>query len=371
MRVLAVAVVAGAALHLVVQLPDLKLAGMVYSLVANWKDAAVREVGALMAPRVVGLAATQVNFYFIAIYFASRLGEGAISAVSFAWLIVMTPLGVIGMAISTAAFPTPGRARRQRRRAPGADPANTLRLILFLSLPASAGLMLLAKPLIVVALQRGAFDVASTDLTAHALLFYAFAVFAHSGIEILSRGFYVHEDTRTPVAVAVGSMVLNLCWPRCWWSARPRGARPCSGAVAGDDCEFLMLFYLIARRMPGLVDATLLSAIGAHGAVDGAHGGGGWGRRCWSCGRVSTSPGWGPPSSLGLGGAGALTYLIASLAAGPDEPRQLIARIRHRGAQSTELDRRKPYSKGGRGLGESGRRVHTCIPYLQCASSNV
>ena len=170
---LAVAVVVGAALHLAVQLPDLKFAGMVYSLVANWKDAAVREVGALMAPRVVGLAATQVNFYFIAIYFASRIGEGAISAVSFAWLIVMTPLGVIGMAISTAAFPTLAEhaANEDERLAPTLR--NTLRLILFLSLPASIGLMLLAKPLVVVALQRGAFDVASTDLTAHALLFYA------------------------------------------------------------------------------------------------------------------------------------------------------------------------------------------------------
>jgi putative peptidoglycan lipid II flippase len=133
------------------------------------------------------LAATQVNFYFIAIYFASRLGEGAISAVSFAWLIVMTPLGVIGMAISTAAFPTLAEhaANEDSRLAPTLR--GTLRLILFLSLPAGAGLMLLAKPLIVVALQRGAFDAASTDLTAQALLFYAGAVFAHSGIEIVSR----------------------------------------------------------------------------------------------------------------------------------------------------------------------------------------
>ena len=121
---------------LAVQLPD-QAGGHGLRLVANWKDAAVREVGALMAPRVVGLAATQINFYFIAIYFASRLGEGAISAVSFAWLIVMTPLGVIGMAISTAAFPTLAEhaANDDERLAPTLR--GTLRLILFLSLPAS------------------------------------------------------------------------------------------------------------------------------------------------------------------------------------------------------------------------------------------
>ena len=75
---LALGVVAGAVLHLVVQLPDLRLTGMAYHLVADWRDRAVREVGRLMAPRVLGLAAAQVNFYFIGIFFASTLAAGAI-----------------------------------------------------------------------------------------------------------------------------------------------------------------------------------------------------------------------------------------------------------------------------------------------------
>ncbi len=78
-KALAIGVVVGSALHLAVQLPDLRLAGMTYRLVADWRDRAVREVGALMAPRVLGLAATQVNFYFIGIFFASTLSAGAIS----------------------------------------------------------------------------------------------------------------------------------------------------------------------------------------------------------------------------------------------------------------------------------------------------
>jgi putative peptidoglycan lipid II flippase len=335
-RMLAIAVVAGAALHLAVQLPDLKLAGMAYSLVANWKDAAVREVGALMGPRVIGLAATQVNFYFIAIFFASRLGEGAISAVSFAWLIVMTPLGVIGMAISTAAFPTLAEhaANDDDRLTPTLRSA--LRLILFLALPAGIGLMLLAKPLIVVALQRGAFDVASTDLTAQALLFYAFGVFAHSGIEILSRGFYVYEDTRTPVAVAVGSMLLNLLLATLLVVVLDLEVRGLALALSlSTTCEFLTLFVLLSRRMPGLVDATLLSSL-ARMVLSAALMAAVVGGVVLVLGSRFDLDRLGPAlvELVLSAGAGALTYLIATMLLRLDEPRQLIARIRRRGADA-------------------------------------
>ncbi|HEX5369266.1 MAG TPA: murein biosynthesis integral membrane protein MurJ, partial [Dehalococcoidia bacterium] len=207
---LAIGVAVGAALHLAVQLPDLHFAGMAYRFIADWRDRAVREVGTLMAPRVLGLAATQVNFYFIGIFFASSLGPGVISSLTFAWLVMMTPLGIIGMAISTAAFPTLADQAARGDEALAATLRGALRLIIFLSLPAGIGLALLAKPLVVVLLQRVAFDVQSSDITAQALMFYAPALFAHCGIEICSRGFYAMGDTKTPVGFAVLSMLINL-----------------------------------------------------------------------------------------------------------------------------------------------------------------
>src|SRR5688572_4592233 len=83
-RGLAVGVVIGSLIHLLIQLPELRFAGMAYRFVADWCDSAVREVARLMGPRVLGLAATQVNFYFIGIFFASTCSAGAISALSFA-----------------------------------------------------------------------------------------------------------------------------------------------------------------------------------------------------------------------------------------------------------------------------------------------
>ncbi len=254
---LAIGVVAGAALHLAVQLPDLRYAGMAYGLVADWRDAAVREVGRLMAPRMLGLAATQINFYFVSIFFASTLSAGAISGLSFAWLITMTPLGIVGMAISTAAFPTlADQSARQDATGMAETLGRALRLILFLSLPAGVGLALLSKPLVVVLLQRGAFDVESTRLTAQALLFYAPALFAHSGIEILSRGFYALGDTKTPVLVAVASMLINVALAAVL--VGPLEVRGLALALSlATTLEFAALYVAVGRRIPGLTGGEM------------------------------------------------------------------------------------------------------------------
>jgi putative peptidoglycan lipid II flippase len=258
---LALGVVAGAALHLAVQLPDLRYAGMSYRLVADWGDAAVREVGRLMAPRMLGLAATQVNFYFVGIFFASTLGAGAISGLSFAWLITMTPLGIIGMAISTAAFPT---LAEQASRGDGAGMADTLgralRLIIFLSLPAGIGLALLSEPLVVVLLQRGAFDAESTRVTAQALLFYAPALVGHSGIEILSRGFYALGNTKTPVQFAVASMLLNVALAAAL--VGPLEVRGLALALSvATVAECAALYLAVSRRIPGLISTEMRAAL--------------------------------------------------------------------------------------------------------------
>jgi putative peptidoglycan lipid II flippase len=259
-RGLAVGVVIGSLLHLMIQLPELRFAGMAYRLVADWKDAAVREVARLMGPRILGLAASQVNFYFIGIFFASTLSAGAISALSFAWLITMTPLGVVGMAISTAAFPTLAEQAARRDVQLATTLRGALRLIVFLSLPIGAGIALLAQPLVVVLLQRGAFDAGSTDLTAEALVYYAPALFAHGGIEILSRGFYATGDTKTPVAFAVASMAVNIVLAALLVDAMELRGLALALSTA-TTLEFVMLFIGLRSRIPLLTEDHLLRGL--------------------------------------------------------------------------------------------------------------
>jgi putative peptidoglycan lipid II flippase len=249
-KVLAVCVVLGAVLHLAVQLPALRLIGMRWQPAWDWRDKAVREVGRLMGPRVIGLAAFQLNFV-VATFFASTVGSGAISAVNYAWLVVMTPLGLFGMAISTAIFP---RMAEQAARDEGElqeTVSKALRLILYLTIPASVGLVILAKPITAFLLRSGSFDATSTDLVVSALVFYSIALFAHAGIEILSRGYYALSDTRTPVAFAVISMIVNLVLSLVL--VRPFGIKGLAAALSvATIVEFTLLIRNLEQRLGGL-----------------------------------------------------------------------------------------------------------------------
>ena len=257
---LAAGVVVGALLHLLIQVPALRRAGMRYSPLARWRDPAVREVMRLMLPRMLGLAAFQFNF-LILIFFASTISDEAISAVNYAWLILMTPLGLFGMAISIAVFPTlaeqvAGDSMEEMRQ----TLSNALRLILFLTLPASVGLMILGEPLVTFLFEHGAFTEASTDITVAALLFYSLGLFAHSGIEILSRGFYAMGDTRTPVLFAVLSMLANLVLSLIL--VVPLEVRGLALALSlAAIMEFVLLFRVLSRRLGGLEEGRIVYSV--------------------------------------------------------------------------------------------------------------
>ncbi|MBI2723940.1 MAG: murein biosynthesis integral membrane protein MurJ [Chloroflexi bacterium] len=257
-KVLAFCVVIGALLHLLVQIPALTLVGMRWQPLWDWRDKAVQEVGRLMGPRVIGLAAFQVNF-LIATFFASTVRDGAISAVNYAWLVVMTPLGLFGMAISTAVFPRMAEQAARDESDLRDTLSRSLRLILFLTIPASIALMVLAKPITAFLLRSGSFDAASTDLVVSALVFYSIALFAHAGIEILSRGYYALSDTRTPVAFAVISMLINLVLSLILvW---PFGIRGLAASLSvATIVEFALLIRTLDRRLHGLDRARVLAS---------------------------------------------------------------------------------------------------------------
>ena len=257
---LAAAVVIGAALHLAVQVPGLVMVGMRYQPIARWRDASVREVGRLMAPRVLGLAALQFNF-LITVFFASRVSDAAIAGVNYAYLLMMAPLGIFAMAISTAVFPTMAEQAADDRGQLRRTLETSLRMILFLTIPSAVGLMILSQPLVVVLFQRGAFDEASTDITQAALLFYAIGLFAHAAIEILSRGFYVLSDTRTPVAFAIVALVANLILSAVL--VGPLEVRGLALAVSlSAILNAALLFWTLRARLEGFDLAALGRSVG-------------------------------------------------------------------------------------------------------------
>jgi putative peptidoglycan lipid II flippase len=257
---LAAGVVAGAFLHLLVQVPWLVRERMQYVPMLGLDNADVREVGRLMLPRTFGIAAVQINFLVNTIL-ASALPAGRIAALSYAWRLMLLPVGIVGQSLGTAVFPM---FSEQNAREEHDDFRRTFstafRATLYLTVPAAVGLFILGGPLIALVFQRGEFDAASTAETAWALQFYSIALFAHSSLEILTRAFYAMHDTRTPVIVGVGSMVLNVVLSLALIAPLAQGGLALANSIA-TILEMLTLLMLLRRRMVGIDERRIVLAV--------------------------------------------------------------------------------------------------------------
>lgn len=199
----------GAGLHLLVQVPGLLAQGYRFQPMIDLALSGVREVGRLMAPRMIGLGVVHLS-QIVNVALASFLLIGSLGYLNVAWLLIMSPL-VLAMAVSTAVFPTLATESALERR----DEVRSLfllalRMIVFLTVPASLGLIALGEPIIRLFFERGEFGPESTRLTAFALQFYALGLVGHAIVEIVDRVFYALHDTWTPVSVALGAIVGNV-----------------------------------------------------------------------------------------------------------------------------------------------------------------
>jgi len=269
-RGMAVGVVVGAALHLLVQVPGLLRYGARYVPTLGLDDPGVREVGRLMAPRVLGTAITQINFV-VNNSLASGMGEGAVSAINYAWLLMLLPQGVFAQAVATAVFPTfAAQAARGERAEMQSTLAATLRAVFFLCLPATMGLLVLGRPLVGLLFERGTFEATATEAVTWALAFYALGLVGHAGLEIVARAFYALHDTFTPVWVgglAMGlNVALSLTLPGMFGLA---GWPPHAGLALANSVatllELAVLLVLIRRRMGGLEGRRTLTAFARSG----------------------------------------------------------------------------------------------------------
>ncbi len=170
----------------------------------------VKQVGRLMLPTILGAAAYQLNI-LIGTMLASMLQFGSVSYLYYADRLVQFPLGVFGVAISTAALPSLSSLAGENHWTEFKNTLNTsMTLTLFITIPAAAGLIGLGRPLIAVLFGHGEFNNFAVSATDLALLGYALGLPAFSCVRTLISSFYALEDTRTPVIISVLCMLLNI-----------------------------------------------------------------------------------------------------------------------------------------------------------------
>ncbi len=273
-------VLIGALGHLLVQIPALFRYQARYTLSLSVRDPAVREVARLMGPRVLGLFFVQMHFLVNTIL-ASNLAEGSLSALNYAWLIMLLPVGIFAQAVATAAFPTfAAQIADGQQNAMRGTFGNILRTVLFLTIPAAVGLLVLAVPVVTVLLQRGAFTAQSTQMVAYALRFYALGLVAHATVEITVRAFYALHDTLTPVAVGIGAMFLNILLSVWWVRYWSFGGLALANSVA-TSLEMVLMLALLSRKMNGIEMRRLLLAVFRNGGAALLMGGIVWGWLRW------------------------------------------------------------------------------------------
>lgn len=265
---LAYGVVAGALAHLLVQLPALyRLPARTYSFLLDLRNKAVREVFRLMGPRLLGVAVVQLNFIVNTII-ALGQPEGSVTAITLAFSLMLMPQMAVAQSAAIASLPTfsaqvaQGKLDEMRHSL-----ASTLRVVLLLAIPASAGLILLRTPIVSLLYQRGAFTSRSTELVAWALLWYSAGLVGHALVEILSRAFYALHDTRTPVIVGVGAMGLNIGFSlafSAWFASlgwMPHGGLALANSVA-TALESAILIILMRKRLKGLEGRFIWQGVG-------------------------------------------------------------------------------------------------------------
>ena len=261
---LAWGVVIGSLLHLLVQLPLLfRLPHRAYRPSLGLEMPEVREVGKLMAPRLLGVAVVQLNF-LINTLLASFQPEGSITALSLAFPLMIMPEAALAQSIAIAALPTfAAQVAKKQFTEMRASLSAAIRVMLLLAIPASIGLVLLRRTIVAILYQGNQFSADSTSFVAWALLFYAIGLVGHSIVEILSRAFYALHDTKTPVLIGVGAMSLNLALSFLFtWLFRKLGLMPHGGLALANSTatliESVILLALMRKRLDGLEENKLL-----------------------------------------------------------------------------------------------------------------
>jgi putative peptidoglycan lipid II flippase len=257
------AVVVGGALELIILIPPLLSRGVKLRPDFKLNDPALRDVGRTFLPIVFGLAPVQIN-EMLGSFIAQHAipGTGAVASLYYGNQLTQLPLALIGTAVATVVFPLFASPREDF-----ADLfRKSLRLVLFLAVPATVGLIVLARPIVALLFQWGTFTPADTDRVAGVVVFYSAGLWAYCANQIQVRAFYAKKDLRTPVKVGAAMVLLNLGLTLALVGPLREKGIAIANSVTGI-ASFLVLNTFLRKRHGGIdfksVHATLFKSLAA------------------------------------------------------------------------------------------------------------
>ena len=197
-------------MQLVFQLPFLRRIRALPRPRLGWRNSGVKRVLKLMLPAIFGSSVVQINM-LVNTLLASFLVTGSVSWLYYSDRLMEFPLGVFGIALATVILPT------LSRRYVSASPEEfsqlldwALRWVFLIAVPASVGLIVLAKPILTTLFQYGQFKPYDVEMTSRALMAFSFGLVAFIAVKILASGFYARQNTSSPAKIAAWSVAANI-----------------------------------------------------------------------------------------------------------------------------------------------------------------
>ncbi|AGV18495.1 MviN protein [Vibrio alginolyticus NBRC 15630 = ATCC 17749] len=207
---LAIGVFLGGLVQFLFQIPFLIKAGVMVKPKWGWRDPGVVKIRTLMIPALFGVSVSQINLLFDT-FIASFLQTGSISWLYYSDRLLEFPLGLFGIAIATVILPALSRKHVDAQNEGFAQTMDWgVRMVILLGLPAMLGLMVLAKPMLMVLFMRGEFSPQDVHQASLSLFAYASGLLNFMLIKVLAPGYYSRQDTKTPVKYGIIAMVTNM-----------------------------------------------------------------------------------------------------------------------------------------------------------------
>ncbi len=206
---LCIGVLLGGVVQFALHLFYLKKNNFMFGFAKKLNHPAVRNLGMLMLPQVFGIAVYNLNI-LVNTQYASFMSEGTVSYLYFAERIIEFPLGVIAVSLATVVLPSlSAHAAREDYSGFTSEYLRSFRRMLFIVMPAMAGIIALREPICNLLYQHGEFDYVAVTNTSMAVLGYGFGLFAVGGIRMTVPAFFALQDTKTPVRVAFVCLLVN------------------------------------------------------------------------------------------------------------------------------------------------------------------
>lgn len=251
---LAVSWILGTAAQFLVQIPVAWRLGLRFGR-AELRHPAVRELGRLAVPAMLGLAVIEINAYvdrFFASFLPATATTNAVAVLDYAYEVIQAPAGIFAISIATAIFPLlAAHAAIDARGELRATAMLALRTLLVIILPITALAVAAREPLIALLFERGVFTGTATRAVAAAMAAYALGLPAIAAYYVVTRAYYALQDMATPVRVGAGMILANAgldyVLMRVWGAA---GIALATSVVA--TANVLTLLFLLGRRLDGL-----------------------------------------------------------------------------------------------------------------------